>query len=233
MNIAIIPARSGSKRISNKNIKLFKGVPIIAYAIQKAIHSQIFENVIVSTDSEEIASIANYYGAKTPFMRPSALSNDFVGLAEVMEHASVKTSKIYGHSIENLCCILPTSPLIGVESIVAGLKVLQGNQYDYVFTGLEFESPIERSMKKIKNGGVQLIAPEYAKVRTQDIEKRYYDAGQFYWGTIKAWTNQEPIFSDKSFLLELNKWEAQDIDTEADWRMAEILYDVQLIMRAP
>lgn len=233
MNIAIIPARSGSKRISNKNIRLFKGVPIIAYAIQKAIQSQVFDSIIVSTDSEEIASIANYYGAKTPFIRPSSLSNDFVGLAEVMEHASVKISGIHESSIKNLCCILPTAPLLRVERIVEGLKVLQEREYDYVFTGLEFESPIERSMKKIKNGGVQLIAPEYAKVRTQDIEKRYYDAGQFYWGTINAWMNQEPIFSDKSFLLELNKWEAQDIDTEADWRMAEILYDVQLIMRAP
>ena len=221
MNIAIIPARGGSKRIPRKNIKAFCGQPMIAYAIKAAQASDLFEHVLVSTDDAEIQIIANSLGAETPFLRPAELANDFTATVPVVAHA-VQACEALGWQFSNVCCIYPGVPFIEVGDLKGSLAQLSERDADYCFPVTEFPSAIHRALKHNSNGLMAPFYPEYELTRTQDLEAAFYDAGQFYWGTKKAWLTNSRIHRS-GIGFEIPNWRVVDIDTPADWERAERL----------
>lgn len=223
MNVAIIPARGGSKRIPRKNIKEFCGKPMIAWSIEAAQKSGVFDRVIVSTDDKEIAEVAHEYGAEVPFIRPEELSNDFAGTIPVIRHATEWLISS-GYEVDFVCCIYATAPFIRAEDIVRGLATLGEQQGDYAFTVTRFPYPIQRALKVSDERRISMFSPEMFNVRSQDLEESWHDAGQFYWGTSFAWLNEKPIFSADSYSIELPRERVQDIDTPEDWRVAEWLF---------
>lgn len=220
---AIIPARGGSKRIPRKNIRLFNGIPMIAWSIQAAINSGCFDRVIVSTDDEEIASIANSYGAETPFLRPEDISDDYATTSEVVGHA-IRHERSEGRDLDYVCCIYPTAPFINISNLKKGLEIIQARDYEYVFSATSYAFPIGRAFSFKTMDGLQMIFPENEKVRSQDLKDAFHDAGQFYWSRAQTWLDFKPIFSSKSFPLLLPRMEVMDIDTEEDWEEAEIKF---------
>jgi len=223
MNIAIIPARGGSKRIPHKNIKNFCGKPIIAYSIEAAIASGFFEKVIVSTDDQKIAEIAISYGAEVPFFRPTQLANDYAGTVEVIRHA---INELALSDDTNICCLYATAPFVGPKILLDGLKLLESKKFDYVFSATEFPFPIQRAFHLQDNGKIQMFHPELSNSRSQDLPKAYHDAGQFYWGKAKAFKEGKAIFSEHSKAVLLPRKRVQDIDTPEDWELAEALFSV-------
>lgn len=223
MRLAIIPARGGSKRIPHKNIKDFCGRPIIAYSIETAIQSNLFDKVIVTTDDIEIAQVAEQYGAEIPFMRPKELSDDFTGTVPVIAHA-INTMRELGHNVEEVCCIYATAPFILAEDLKHGFKLLSDYQADYVFSCTSFPFPIQRAVKLSQENAVSMFSPEFEQTRSQDLEEAYHDAGQFYWGTSKAFCQAKPIFNGNSRAVILPRSRVQDIDTLEDWHRAEWLF---------
>lgn len=221
-NLAIIPARGGSKRIPRKNIKPFLGKPIIAYSIEAAIKSNLFNEVMVSTDDEEIAKIAKQYGAKVPFLRSKDNANDFAVLADVVDEVLLKYSQ-NNQIFENICCILPTAPFVTSTKIIEAYKTLSNNNFDSVFPILEFSFPIQRSLK-IKDNKVAMVWSENLNTRSQDLEARYHDSGQFYWIKTQSFLTEKKLLTNDSGAIIISQLEAQDIDTETDWRLAEIKY---------
>ena len=225
-NLAIIPARGGSKRIPRKNIKPFLGKPIIVYSIEAAIKSNLFNEVMVSTDDEEIAKIAKQYGAKVPFLRSNDNANDFAVLADVVEEVVSNYSQ-NNQIFENICCILPTAPFITSTKIIEAYKTLSNNNFDSVFPVLEFSFPIQRSLK-IKNNKVAMVWNEHLNSRSQDLEPRYHDSGQFYWIKTQSFLTEKKLLTNDSGAIIISQLEAQDIDTETDWKLAEIKYKIML-----
>lgn len=222
MNIAVIPARGGSKRIPGKNIKEFAGKPLIAYSIQAAINSKLFEKVIVSTDSEQIADIARRYGAEVPFLRPEHLSNDHVGTHAVMHHAYLYFSE-QGTEPAFTCCIYATAPFLKAERLVEGLELLrQHSDKTFAFSVTTFPFPIQRALR-LKGEGVEPIQPTEIPKRSQDLEEAYHDAGQFYWYRGNSFKGKQ-IFSQDSVPVILPRHLVQDIDTHEDWHRAELMY---------
>jgi len=220
MNIALIPARGGSKRIPKKNIKIFFGKPIIAWSIELAFKSGCFDKVIVSTDDKEIAEIANFYGAETPFMRSKELSDDHTVLSSVISDAIQKLNL----DINYLCAILPTAPLIQVEDIQDALKqLLSQPNFDFAFTVTDFGFPIQRALR-IDDGQVSMFEPHHMNTRSQDLERAWHDAGQFYWGKATSWLEGEPVFGSKSIPIKLPRFRVQDIDSIDDWSRAEYIF---------
>lgn len=227
MNLAIIPARGGSKRIPRKNIKPFHGKPIIAYAIECALDSGCFDRVVVSTDDREIADIAQQYGAEVPFYRPDELADDYAPTIVVIKHAITELEKS-GKPINAVCCIYPATPLLDSQDIKTGLSALtQQEDVRYVFSAVQYESPIQRALKLNSHGEVAMFSPEYEMTRSQDLEKAYHDAGQFYWGRKEAFLNEEKIYAAHSRIMEIPYIRAIDIDTPEDWQLAEGLYSFQ------
>ena len=221
MNIAIIPARGGSKRIPQKNIKDFNGKPIIAYSIEKAIESGLFETVIVSTDDEEIAKVAESYGAEIPFLRPKEISDDFTGINPVISHA---LSNYDTNGYEYACCIFATSPLLLTDDLQESFGLISSNVYKFIFSATDFPHPIERSFKeKISGKGLEMMFPEKYMTRSQDLDAWMHDAGQFYWGKIESWIEESMNFDENSFYYKLPMWRVQDIDTLEDWKRAEVI----------
>jgi pseudaminic acid cytidylyltransferase len=221
MNIAVIPARGGSKRIPRKNIKVFGGEPMIAYAIRAAKNSGLFDHVLVSTDDAEITTIANEWGAETPFARPAELANDFTATVPVVAHA-IQACEALGWSFDNVCCIYPGVPLIEVEDLQGAFEQLEAGSADYCFPVTEFPSAIQRALKKNSDGVMQPFYPEFELARSQDLESAYYDAGQFYWGKKKAWLSNPRIHSNGAGYV-IPSWRVVDIDTPEDWDRAELL----------
>jgi pseudaminic acid cytidylyltransferase len=221
MNIAVIPARGGSKRIPRKNIKEFGGKPMITYAIRAAINSGLFDHVLVSTDDAEIANIANEWGAETPFVRPAELANDFTATVPVVAHA-IEACEALGWVVSNVCCIYPAVPFIEVADLEKTFKQLELGNADYCFPVTEFPSAIQRALKQNSNGVMQPYYPEFELTRTQDLEPTYYDAGQFYWGKKDAWFRNPRIHSSGVGCV-IPSWRVVDIDTPADWDLAERL----------
>lgn len=220
--VAIIPARGGSKRILRKNVKMLAGKPAIAYPIELALSSGIFEQVLVSTDDIEIAQLSRRYGAQVPFFRDPELSNDYSITVDVMADA-VERLQYQGENFEYACCIYPVTPLLQEYRLKEALTVIKSGLWDYVFPAIEFPSPIERGFKKGRLGGVEFSYPEFANSRTQDIDKTFRDAGQFYFGKSTAWLEKKPILNGVSTFLELGKYETIDIDDLEDWDMVEKL----------
>ena len=225
MNVCVIPARGGSKRIPRKNIKEFNGKPIIAYSIEAALKSNCFNQVIVSTDDDEIAEVAKKYGAQVPFLRPDELSNDYAGTIPVIKHA-IEWMEDNKSSVENVCCLYATAPFIQSQTISKAFQQLQESNSDYCFSVTSFVFPIQRAIKIVKKNKVSMFYSDYFNTRSQDLEEAYHDAGQFYWGKAQAFKDELPIFSEAASPYILPRYLVQDIDTTEDWIRAEAMYRV-------
>jgi pseudaminic acid cytidylyltransferase len=225
MRVAIIPARGGSKRIPRKNIKSFNGKPMIAWSVEAAKSSGLFDRIIVSTDDAEIAEVSKQLGAEVPFVRPVELSNDFASTAEVIAHAANWITD-QALNLESVCCIYATAPFVKVEDIKRGCEALDSGDWDYVFTVTDFAAPIFRSFKQTEQGGLEMFFPDHFGARSQDLPVALHDAGQFYWGRPEAWIQGKRIFDKRSKPIVIPRWRVQDIDTLVDWDRAEILAPV-------
>jgi len=224
MNVAVIPARGGSKRIPLKNIKEFCGKPMIAWPIDVAKKSKLFNHIIVSTDDEEIAEVAKSCGAEVPFMRPAELSDDFTGITEVIAH-TVSWMHEQQWQPEAVCCMYATSVFLAVNDLKKGIEALNTGKWQYAFSVTDFEYPIFRSFKENSDGGVEMFFSEHFEKRSQDLPTALHDAAQFYWGKSNAWLENLNLFENHSFPVKLPHWRIQDIDTEDDWKRAEILFN--------
>lgn len=223
-NIAIIPARGGSKRIPYKNIKEFHGKPIIAYSIECALESNLFDEVMVSTDDMMIADIAMKYGASVPFMRSAKTSGDYSSTLDVLKEVEVMYKKEYKKSFDLICCIYATAPFIKSEHLKKGYKMIFDQGYSSVFPVVRFSYPIWRGLHINASGKTEMIWYEYVNSRSQDLESVYHDAGQWYWYNPKL--VNDSLFTENSSSLILSDEEVQDIDTISDWRLAEMKYEV-------
>ncbi len=229
MKIAIIPARGGSKRVPRKNVKHFAGKPIIAWSIEAARKSGIFDRIVLSTDDGEIAAVAGSYGAEVPFLRPPDLSDDFTGTKEVIAHA-IKELQDGSSATDEVCCIYATAPFVRADDLKKGLQILLTGNWDYVFPAAEFNSSIFRAFRLDVEGRVDMVFPEHALTRSQDLSKCYYDAGQFYWARANTWLEGRTIISDRSHAMEIPANRVQDIDTVSDWEMAELKFNTLMGM---
>lgn len=223
MNLAIIPARGGSKRIPRKNIKEFNGKPLIWYSIEAAKKAKCFDRIIVSTDDKEIAKISQNYGAEVPFLRSEELSDDFTPIHEVIKAAIFDLDIKIGTDL-NVCCIYATAPLMSHLDIIAGLNSLQHTDFDFIFAASKFSYPIQRAFKLTNKGSVKMFEPKNYMKRSQDLTVSYHDAGQFCWGTCSSWLKHNVIFSNNSSIIELDPFIVQDIDDDDDWLLAEKKY---------
>ena len=225
--LAIIPARGGSKRILRKNIKLFLGKPIIAYSIEAALKSKLFDEVMVSTDDEEIKEITLKYGAKVPFLRSETNANDFATTAavinEVLEVYKTK-NKLFKYCI----CIYPTAPFVSSNLLIKAFKKLKKDKLDVVFSVLKYGFPIQRAMKINKEDKVEMVDVSKMNTRSQDLESSFHDAGQFYALNVSAFIKKQKLWTDNTGCIEINELKAQDIDTETDWKLAELKYKLLL-----
>ena len=224
MNVAIIPARGGSKRIPRKNIREFCGKPMIAWPIEVAKESGLFDHIIVSTDDEIIVEVAKSYGAEVPFMRPAELSDDYATTMEVMAHA---VSWIRGQKWQPdaVCCIYATSVFLTEKDLKKGFEAINTGNWSYAFSVTDFDYPIFRSFKNHPDCGVEMFFPEHFETRSQDLPEALHDAAQFYWGKPDAWLNNLKLFDRHSCPVMIPRWRVQDIDTEDDWKQAEFLFD--------
>ena len=217
-SIAIIPARGGSKRIPRKNIKDFFGKPLIAYSIQTALKSALFDKVVVSTDDEEIAKISEKYGAEV-LERPKALADDFTGTGDVTAHAL----RVY-EGYEFVCTLYATAPLLQERYLKEGLEKLKNSDAIYAFSATSMPFPVQRTFKVVE-GRCQMFTPEHYMTRSQDLEEAYQDAGQFYWEKVGV-KSDEIMFGKDSIPIILPRHLVQDIDTLEDWKRAEMMYRV-------
>ena len=223
MNVAVIPARGGSKRILRKNIKEFCGKPMIAWPIEVAKQSKLFEHILVSTNDEEIAEVSKSCGAEVPFMRPAELSDDYTGTTEVIAHA-VSWMHEQQWQPEAVCCIYATSVFLTVDDLKKGYEALKMGDWSYTFSVTDFEYSIFRSFREHPDGGVVMFFPESFEKRSQDLPNALHDAAQFYWGRPDAWLNNLKMFEHHSYPVRIPRWRVQDIDTENDWKRAEMLF---------
>ena len=223
MKLCVIPARGGSKRIPRKNIKEFNGKPIIAYSIEAAKQSQLFDRIIVSTDDPTIALVANEWGAETPFLRPKELSDDHTGTNAVIKHA-IHWYHSQEIAVQYACCIYPTAPFLQPRYLHKGIDQLMETGKSFALSVTSFPFPIQRALRITEEGEVNAFYPEYTFTRSQDLEEAYHDAGQFCWGRADAFLNDIVAFSPASLLVILPRHLVQDIDTLEDWQGAELMY---------
>lgn len=233
MNIAVIPARGGSKRIPRKNIRPFLGRPMIGWSIDAALRAGVFDRIVVSTDDPEIREIALAAGAEVPFMRPPELSDDHTPTVPVIRHA-IQWLEANGTEVGNVCCIYATAPLLDPCYLVEGLgKLDQDLTLEFAFSVTSFGFPIQRALKLDEAGRVSMFQPEHELTRSQDLEHAYHDAGQFYWGSRNAWMSRDRIFSACCKGVLLPPHLVQDIDTPEDWTRAEWMAKALLHERTP
>ena len=222
-NLAIIPARGGSKRIPKKNIKSFLGKPIIAYAIQNAIDSELFDEIMVSTDDEEIAELALSYGAKVPFKRSEKNSDDYATTIDVITEVILSYEKL-GRKFEYACCIYACTPLLTVEKLKESFYLLEKDNLDCVFPIIKYGFPIQRAVRLNDKGLVEMFQPEFLVARSQDLELSFHDAGQFYSFKVDNLVKKQKLLTDLTGYIELSEMEAQDIDNLIDWKLAEVKF---------
>lgn len=230
MNVAIIPARGGSKRIPGKNIKDFFGKPAIAYSIEAAIASRCFDRIIVSTDDEHIARVAISYGAEVPFIRPAEIADDFSTTGQVIKHALLWLAAQNVH-LNLVCCLYACTPFISPDNIRQGLNILNANPDAYFcFPVCEYAFPIQRAISITENGRTKMFQPEYFAKRSQDMPQAYHDVGQFYWGRPIGYLSDTPMFSSFSIPIPISRRDVVDIDTEEDWHYAVQLYQLKVFL---
>ncbi len=223
--IAVIPARGGSKRVPRKNLRPFAGRPMIGYAIGVAQRSGLFERIVVSTDDAEVAAVARTLGADVPFLRPAELADDFTPTVPVIAHAIRACAELSWHA-RLACCIYPAVPLLQPQTLADALALLEAGDAPYAFPVLAYRAPIQRALRRDLNGRSAPLHPEYMQTRTQDLPAAFHDAGQFYWGRAEAWLAGTPLHADACTLV-CDEGSVVDIDTEADWALAEALYRVR------
>lgn len=226
MNVAIIPARGGSKRIPRKNIKLFFDKPMISYSIEAAINSKLFDRIIVSTDDEEISGIALEYGAEVPFIRPADLSCDQTTTVPVVKHTIEALLHSGVSDIDYVCCIYAAAPFIMVNDLKLAYEKIQHSNADYCLPVTTYPYPVQRSLHLNESGLIKMKNPEYNYIRSQDLDTCYHDVGQFYFGRTAAWLQDKPILSGKSLPIIIPRMRVQDIDTQEDWDFSELMYEV-------
>ena len=222
--LAMITARGGSKRIPRKNIKDFNGKPIIAYSIEAAVASGVFDEVMVSTDDEEIAEIAGKFGAKVPFFRSEKTSNDFATTVDVIEEV-LNTYKERGEEFDIFCCIYPTAPFITAQRLKDAVTALSDSNADSLIPVVRFSYPPQRAME-VKDGKLVFRQPENLSKRSQDLEPHFHDAGQFYVVRTESFLKNHGIMVGDILPMELSELEVQDIDNEVDWKLAELKYNL-------
>lgn len=218
-NLAIIPARGGSKRIPRKNVKPFLGKPMLAYSIEAALATGLFDEVMVSTDDEEIAEVARQYGAKVPFMRNPATANDYATLADVMKEVLTEY-KNRGQEFDNSCLILATCPMLQSQDISSAYNRLTSSDFTMVYPVVLFSYPIWRCLDLEEDGSMSRHWPEFENSRSQDLPKQYHDTGTFYWYKNAEWLAGNVKIGG----IEVDETTIQDIDTETDWKLAEMKY---------
>lgn len=221
--IAIITARGGSKRIPRKNIKIFNGKPIINYSIEAALKSGIFEEVMVSTDDEEIAEISRAAGACVPFFRSAETSTDTATTADVLLEVLDRYEEM-GRSFEYGCCIYPTAPFVTARKMQEAMDELVKSGAESIVPMQEFSYPPQRGLFIDDKGLVKMLHPEYATTRSQDLQKQYHECGQFYIFRNDAFRIQKDTTMEKSIPYIIDPVESQDIDNESDWLLAELKY---------
>lgn len=220
--LCIITARGGSKRIPGKNIKSFCGRPIIEYSIEAALDSGLFDEVMVSTDSDEIAAMARAAGASVPFMRSSANADDHASTADVIAEV-LACYQSEGRCFDTLCCIYPTAPFVTGKKIQAAVDLLDTSSADCVVPVVRYSFPPQRAFV-VRDGITVMDHPENALVRSQDLEPMYHDCGQFYLLRTESFMEQKKVFMDRMLSIEQPETEVQDIDNETDWAIAEMKY---------
>jgi N-acylneuraminate cytidylyltransferase len=223
--LAVIPARGGSKRIPRKNLREFAGRPIIAHSIHAARDSGLFDVVLVSTDDEEIAAVSRAQGADVPFLRPRELADDHTGTQAVVRQA-IEAVAAWRSMPEQVCCIYATAPFVRATDLAAGLASLDTSGAEFAFSVTSFAFPIQRALRLDAEGRVGMMWPEHMATRSQDLEHAWHDAGQFYWGRAEAFLAGVPLYSNASVAVPLPRHRVQDIDTEEDWRRAELMFRV-------
>jgi len=224
MNIAIIPARGGSKRIPKKNVKFFCGKPIIAYSIEAAKESNIFEQIFVSSEDKKILSIAEKYGANC-IKRPKELADDYTPMRDVIIH-SINEFMIKNNSKpEAVCSIFATAPLLQPSKLIEGYKILKSDNWEYVFPATKYNYPVYRSFIKNQKNGLEMLFSKSFDSRSQDLPEVYHDAGQFCWGSVDTWLNIDKSITKKSTIVEIDSSKVTDIDNDSDWEFAEFQYE--------
>lgn len=221
-NICVIPARGGSKRIPRKNILPFLGKPILAYSIEAALESNLFDEVMVSTDDAEIAEVALQYGANIPFYRSENTSDDYATTFDVLEEV-VNNYYYKGKSFDHLCCLYPCAPFVNGKKLITAFKILCEGSFESVIPVVAYSFPIQRSFIVIENK-LTYKYPEFQKSRSQDLEKSYHDTGQFYWCKVTSLLEHKSLITGNTGSLILSELEVQDIDSLTDWQMAELKY---------
>lgn len=219
MAVCIIPARGGSKRIPRKNVALFQGRPMIGWPIAAAHASGLFARIVVSTDDPQIAEVARAEGAEVPFMRPATLADDFTPTVPVIAHAVAELALPPDTA---LCCLYATAPMVRAEDLRAGHAMLGDAGYVIAITSFAF--PIQRALRRDRDGAVQMMQPEHMLTRSQDLEEAWHDAGQFYWARAATWAAGAAVFGPGAKGLPLPRHRVQDIDTPEDWARAEALF---------
>ena len=224
--VAIITARGGSKRIPRKNIKDFLGKPIIAYSIEAAIKSNLFDEVMVSTDDTEISEIAKTYGAVVPFIRSAENSDDCSGIFEVIKEVleSYKKENIY---FDEACCLFPTAPFVTAQKLIEAHSFLSQKNIDSVFPVIRYGYPVQRALIVDKNKRIKMRELKYLFSRSQDLEPVFHDAGQFCFFEIKKVMGQKSLWTKNTGYIEICELEGQDIDHEMDWKLAELKYKLK------
>lgn len=228
MKIAVITARGGSKRIPRKNIREFCGKPILAYSIEAALQSEVFDKVMVSTDDREISEIAVRYGAEVPFFRSGRTADDFASTADVLEEVLQEYGK-RGQHYDRVCCIYPTAPFLTPQRLRQAMSLLDETQADSVLPVVRFSFPPQRGLVE-EEGLLRYKWPENANTRSQDLEPFYHDVGQFYCIRSSSFERQRKLVMERTVPLVLSEMEIQDIDTPEDWRLAEMKF--RLLRRA-
>ena len=221
MSLAVIPARGGSKRIPRKNLREFCGRPILAWSVEAALASGCFDRVVVSTDDGEVATLARELGAEVPFLRPAELSDDHTGTGPVVAHAADACGVGDGDLV---CCIYATAPFVTPADLQRGHEVLDASGAEYAVSVTSYAFPIQRALRLVEGGRLQMLQPEHLLTRSQDLEEAWHDAGQFYWGRARAWLAGTPLFSSDTAPVPLPRHRVQDIDTPEDWTRAELLF---------
>ena len=226
MNIAIIPARGGSKRIIKKNIRKFCGTPIIEYTINALKKSNLFEKIVVSTDDSEIAEVAEKNNAIVPFIRPKELSDDETGVLPVVRHAAKIINDEFKLNLQYVCCAYATAPLLDEMDIIRGLKVIEGNKSDFMVPITKFHYPIMRAISITSDNLLEMTFPNILNKRSNDLDEYYHDVGSFYWASFKALIENKEILKSNTSYIKIPNYKVIDIDDQEDWKRAELMYQI-------
>ena len=221
-SICIITARGGSKRIPRKNVREFCGKPMLAYSVDAALQSGIFDDVMVSTDDEEIAEVAKSYGAEVPFMRSAAMSNDYATTVDVLSEVLSEYEK-RGAEFDTMCCLYPTAPFVRASELKEAAAIIRAGATS-VIPVTSFDFPPLRGFRVGGDGSLEYAFPEYARVRSQDLPEMVHDCGRFYFAKTSSFRERRSFITDKTRLLRIPRKLVQDIDTPEDWEMAEQKY---------